>query len=464
MTSKFLMRLLMSSLLVSLLAGCELGAAPAEETPTPLPVVSLVTSQVSAEAFIVPVREARLAFETGGRVIEVAVDEGNAIETGQLLARLDDSNLLEAIAQAEAGLAIAQAQLARVQAAPTPEQIAQSEAAVSRARAVLVQAEAGIARAEATLAQLVAGATPEQVAVAQARLDTLQAQLNNALAGTRPEILEASAASVLQAEAALRLAQADYDRVAYAVDPLAGQPAAVALQNATLAYQAARANHESLVNGATPQEIAILEAQVAEGRAGLSQALAGPTPEQMAQAQAAVLETEAGLAQAQAGLEEAEAGLAQLLASASAEDIAIAEAAVVQAQVTLDNAKAALADVEIRAPFAGTIAKLDLETGEFVSPGAPVLTLTDFSHWQIETDDLSEIDVVEVAEGQRVTISVDALPDAEFRGTVSQIKPRSEIKAGDVTYTVVIALDEPGALDPRLRWGMTTLVEISTEQ
>ncbi|MFQ5613332.1 MAG: efflux RND transporter periplasmic adaptor subunit [Anaerolineae bacterium] len=448
-------------LLAVMMAACAPGQTP-QETPTPPPVVSLESDSVSAEAFVVPPQEADLAFETGGRVVEVLVEEGDTVTAGQALARLDDTNLREAVEQAEAGLVSAEAQLAKAQATATPEQIAQSEAAVSRAEAGVAQAEAGLARAEASLAQLVTGATAEEIAIAQARLDTLIAQLNQALAGARPETVEASAASVLQAEAAVRLAQAEYDKVAYAVDPLEGQPAAVALQDATLKYQAAKANHAALLNGATLEEIAILEAQVAEGRAALAQAQADPTPEQIAGAQAAVLEAEAGLAQAQAGLEEAEAGLAQLLAGATDEDIAIAEAAVLQAEVALANARAALEDAQITAPFAGTVANLDIEVGEFVSPGVPVLTLADVSHWQIETDDLTEIDVVHVREGQPVAVSIDALPDDEFQGSVARIKPRSETKAGDVTYTVVIALDGDAAGDPRLRWGMTTLVDIST--
>ena len=66
--------------------------------------------------------------------------------------------------------------------------------------------------------------------------------------------------------------------------------------------------------------------------------------------------------------------------------------------------------------------------------------------------------MVHVTEGQPVKISVDALPGETLDGMVSHIKPRSEMKAGDVTYTVEISLSGPG---PRLRWGMTTSVQFA---
>jgi multidrug efflux pump subunit AcrA (membrane-fusion protein) len=73
----------------------------------------------------------------------------------------------------------------------------------------------------------------------------------------------------------------------------------------------------------------------------------------------------------------------------------------------------------------------------------------------VETDDLTEIEVVDVQEGQKVTVVADALPGVEMNGTVESINQVFEEKRGDITYTVRIALDNP---DPRLRWGMTVVV------
>ena len=474
-------------LATAVLVGCSLGGDSQSEADeaTPIPPVIETSSIVSAEAFVVPIREVDMAFESSGRVVEILVQEGERVEAGQILARLNDADAAAAVAAAEAALAQAQANLKSVVAGPTAEQIAIAQAAVQRAEANLANikagptqeqlaiAEAALARAETNLAQVVNGPTPEEIAIAQARVDTLQAQLNNVLSGTRIERLKASAAQLRQAEADLSLAQAEYDKIAYAADSEFAQPIAIQLQKATLVYEAALANHEALLNGATPQEAAITRAQLAEGQAALKQVLAGATAEQIALAQISVMEAEANLTQvlagarpeqiaiAEAGVAEAQANLEQVLAGATPEQIAVAEANVRQAEAALEQARLAIDKTQLKAPFAGIVTSLDLEVGQLVAAGVPAVNVADLSRWQIETDDLTEIDVVKVAAGQPVTIRFDALSEESFSGVVRRIKPRSEIKAGDVTYTVLIDLDDGS--DPRLRWGMTTFVEINAE-
>ena len=92
----------------------------------------------------------------------------------------------------------------------------------------------------------------------------------------------------------------------------------------------------------------------------------------------------------------------------------------------------------------------------------PVVSLSDSSNWYVETDDLTEIDVVQVELGQPVSVTIDAIPDVEFTGEVTEIAPRSEIKRGDVTYTITIRLlDADNAL---LRWGLTAFVDINVDE
>ncbi len=107
------------------------------------------------------------------------------------------------------------------------------------------------------------------------------------------------------------------------------------------------------------------------------------------------------------------------------------------------------------------ISSLKIDEGEIVQAGTTAISLGDISRWQIETDDLTEIDVVHVQEGAKVNISVDALPGEEFEGEVVRITPKSETKAGDVTYTVLI--DITSGDTSRLRWGMTTFVDIEVD-
>jgi multidrug efflux pump subunit AcrA (membrane-fusion protein) len=79
------------------------------------------------------------------------------------------------------------------------------------------------------------------------------------------------------------------------------------------------------------------------------------------------------------------------------------------------------------------------------------------SGFQVETDDLSELDVVRVRPGQEVLVTFDAIPGLEVRGTVERVQPKGEKKLGDMTYTAIVGLKNP---DPQLLWNMTAVVNL----
>jgi multidrug resistance efflux pump len=117
--------------------------------------------------------------------------------------------------------------------------------------------------------------------------------------------------------------------------------------------------------------------------------------------------------------------------------------------------RAALANAEVRAPFPGVITDLNLKVGEFAASGQPVVTIADDSQWLVKTKDLTEIDVVNVKEGQPVTVKFDALPGMEFKGNVLSIAENYSENQGDVVYKATILLTDS---DPSMRWGMTAVV------
>jgi len=84
--------------------------------PTETAVVRRGTLLVTADATgsLAPQAEVSLSFSSGGRVDEVLVEEGQVVETGQPLARLETDDLALQMAQTEVGLAAAEAQLAQL--------------------------------------------------------------------------------------------------------------------------------------------------------------------------------------------------------------------------------------------------------------------------------------------------------------------------------------------------------------
>ena len=141
------------------------------------------------------------------------------------------------------------------------------------------------------------------------------------------------------------------------------------------------------------------------------------------------------------------------------EIIKIADTKVEQSQFALEAVKASIAQGTLTAPFDATVISVDVLPGEYVNPGQVVLVLAKLDELQIETTDLSELDVAAVEVGQPANVYVEAL-DKNFPGAVTAISPISDTIGGDVVFTVTIDLDEhPSAL----LWGMSADVEISVE-
>ncbi|OGO28097.1 MAG: hypothetical protein A2W33_03345 [Chloroflexi bacterium RBG_16_52_11] len=123
--------------------------------------------------------------------------------------------------------------------------------------------------------------------------------------------------------------------------------------------------------------------------------------------------------------------------------------------------RSTLANAELRASITGTITKLDLKVGEFAPAGQPVVTIADLSNWVVKTTDLTEIDVVNVSEGQLVEVTLDALPDMTLKGKVLSIAQSYSAKQGDIVYEATILLAEK---NPAIRWGMTAEVKFLTSK
>jgi HlyD family secretion protein len=174
-----------------------------------------------------------------------------------------------------------------------------------------------------------------------------------------------------------------------------------------------------------------------------------------------VAQAEAQLALAQAQFEKAKTDAETLKDGVDPALLEAAQARLTTAQAAVASAETSLAALELRAPLAGVVVSLNLKPGSFIAAGQPALTLVDFSAWILKTDDLTELEVVQIKLGQAVSLTLDALPDQPINGTVARISPRFEDRRGDVTYTVTIVLENPAEA---ARWGMTGQVVFSEDK
>jgi HlyD family secretion protein len=322
------------------------------------------------------------------------------------------------------------------------EQVLVTEGDQIKAGQPLIQLEAtslkaALAQAQADLKSLQNGARPEEIAAAQANLDIAQSQLELAQAelnrlqnGALTVPIAAAQADAARAQAELKVAQDSYD--ALVLGPGHGVADDLNVPGRGLgAYEEQKRAQLAATQAAYNAALK----RVTEAQVGMKNSL------QAAQAGVDVAIAQRDAAKARSDL---------IKAGAISQQIDLAKARVQQAQAALDEATLA-------APFDGTIAEVTINPGEIAAPGMRLISLADVTQWEVDTDDLTEKDVVGVQPGAPVNITLDALPGVTLKGQVMSITPRSTTKSGDVTYTVKISIADP---DPRLRWGMTASVDI----
>ncbi len=173
----------------------------------------------------------------------------------------------------------------------------------------------------------------------------------------------------------------------------------------------------------------------------------------------------AAVDQAQASVDSATLAVDQLPTTATTDQIAAAQAALNLAKSNLElassqqsAAQSALRQTELRTPIAGTVAAIDVTVGEQVNAGETIASIGDFSSWLIETTDVSEIDVVRLAVGDRATITFAALPGVTATGVVDSIEVRGTDHNGEVNFAVTI---RPDTYLAQLRWNMSASVSIT---
>lgn len=250
-------------------------------------------------------------------------------------------------------------------------------------------------------------------------------RLNNLLSPAEQTDIEQARANVAIAREKMKKAREDYE-------PYAKKPEDN-LVRATLLSKKAQAEEE-------------YEAAVRR----LNNLLSGANEIDAAQAEAELALAQAQLAQAQKNYAELENGI-------DPDALALAQARLENAAAQMAAAQAAARNLELRAPFAGTLVVNDLKVGQYVLPGTPLVVLADISQWQVETNDLAEVDVALLQPGMSATITLDAFPGREFSGVIRLIDYLGQERRGDMTYTVTLDFD-PG--DVPVRWGMTAYVDI----
>ena len=168
--------------------------------------------RISASGTATPLQEVNLSPKTSGRLAQLYVDQGDRVEQGQILARMDEREIQTSLDQSTANLAQAEARLALARAGSRPEEIAQAEAQVdvAQSQATLTREQSKRYQNLATQGAISRDQLEEYLnneRKAQADLRQAQQKVKQLQSGSRPEEIAENIAQVAQAKAQLRAVQ-----------------------------------------------------------------------------------------------------------------------------------------------------------------------------------------------------------------------------------------------------------------
>jgi len=319
---------------------------------------------------VVEATEVEVTTKATGRIASLSVRVGEQVTAGRLLAVLEADDYQGQCDQAEAGLRLAEARLAELVNGTRPEEI-------RRAQAQLAAAQQGLQQALARSSLVREGPRSEQVAQLRAAL----AQAQATLADARRELARAER---LERDGAAPGQQADQARTRFDV----------------------------------------AKAQVAAASQRVAEAETGARGQERREAQA-------GAEFAQAQRDAASAALDLALAGPRREVVDAARAQVDLARAQVRTAQAMLAFTRVSAPIDGRVTERNLEPGELVTPGAPIVQIADLATVWMKVY-IPATEVGRVKFGQSAKVVCDALPDKVFTGKVVEVAEKPEFTPKNV--------------------------------
>jgi len=338
----------------------------------------------------IEVTDAEVSAKIAERLAQRLVDEGENVEKGQLIGRLEDRELRQEVDLKQAEVQAAQANLDELLAGSRPEEIREAEAAMERFRAAHNE--------------LLAGSRPQEIASAEATVERAQADLTN------------------EEKEVARFEKLFRDKVASEEQ-----------------YDLARTRFE------------VAKARLKEARENLKLVVEGPRQEDILQAESALKEAEERHALIKKGPRE--------------EKIEQARAVLKQAETSLKLARTRLGYTEIVSPLDGVVLSKNIEPGEYVVPGTPIVTIADLEHTWVRAY-VHETDLGRIKLGQKVKVATDTYPGKIYEGTLSFISSEAEFTPKSVqtekervklVYRVKIDIHNP---DGELKPGMPADAEI----
>ena len=407
-----------------------------------------VVSEVSVTGKVKPAQSLDLAFEKTGRLVNFKVEVGDKVSEAQILANLNNSEFYAQLAQAEASLKAEEAELVELEKGTRPEDIRVKESELQKAEQDLTNYYQDVARIVSDAYNKSDDAVRNKtndlfgnddtipyltfVTDYNVKIDveSMRSSFNKGLPDWLDEINQISSASP----------QSDLDK---------------ALSNAennlievrNFLNRAMDAVSKSTSLSATT--ITTYKDNITTGRTNINTALSN------------VIAQEQDVASQKITVQKIKNELELKLAGSTPEQIAAQEAKVDEAKGNVAYYKAQLNKTILRAPFSGTITKVDYDVGDVISADAAVISLIGRGAYQIEAN-VAELDIAKIKTGNVARVTLDAYgSDVVFEAKVVKIDLSSTVIEGVATYKTTLQFLKE---DPRILAGLTANLDILSDK
>lgn len=416
-----------------------------------------------------------LGFQRSGRVVSIPTPVGTKVTTGQLLVQLDAGEINAQMRQASASLKTAQAQRNQYAAAlqaqqqklielkngVRPEELVIKQTEIQQAESNLTSsydtlintlADAAAKADNAitnTIGTLFSGSvgnysTTYNTCELQARSDAerLRSSAQRALEDWKTITTNLSTATPDERDATLQKTLIHLNTIQQFLERTKDSvSASCTLNDATLTTARANASTALIAIVTSQSSLKTLQQTISSQKLSVQR-----LKNELALKEAGVIEQQ--ISAQQAAVKQAEANLAGQ------------EGQIAYATANVQLYAAQAGQYSLRAPFSGVVTLVDIKPGEIVSAGKTVVSLMGVDNMEIEAN-IPEVDIGKISLGKEASLTIDALQNETFTGTVIYIDPAETIVDGVVNYKIRIAFTKQ---DERIKSGLTTNIGILTER
>lgn len=406
-----------------------------------------VSATVSATGVLTPITTINLSSNVGGEIVEINVEEGDIVKAGQIIAKIDPSDLQSDLEQAQAENRSSQANLDSAKQSRDMQYI-QTQSNIESAKQSLESAKKRLAQAQKEY-DIQPTLTNESIKQAQTSLENAQANLSQIKNASNPQRLASAKSAYESAQASYNqnknnlsrkkelhkkgfLSQSELDSAQEAYDVAQAQ-----LSSAKKTYDTA--------DGECNEALKSAQAQVDQARSALKVANANKVQidikkQDLEAAKASVKQAEASLMSAKSGVYQNQM---------REEAIRQADSQIVKSRAVLENAQTQLGYTTIKAPRDGVIINKYAEVGSVVTAGRSsmggsgqgitIVDIADISRMQVVVN-VDETDIAKIKMNQEVEVTVDVFSEEKFEAKVVKIAPMAEVEQNVTTIPVTVEL------------------------